>query len=140
MTRAKSGIIMNCGRAWLICGLLGSSFVRAQQAPADRQEDASDFAEEEAPASFAAKLLDCDRPAPNWAEVLNARIKAGEPMPAWPGAKVRPSDDADPATGALEPVAGEFWFPRYDLQFRPLQAASTDSQVWVAERSDPKSA
>jgi len=88
---------MHCGRAWLICGLLESSFVGAQQAPADRQEDASDFAEEETPASLAAKLLDCDRPASNWAEVLNARIKAGEPLPAWPGAKAPPSDDADPA-------------------------------------------
>ena len=35
----------------------------------------------------------------------------------------------DPATGVLEPVEGEFWFPKYDLQFRPLQTASTDSEV-----------
>ena len=39
----------------------------------------------------------------------------------------------DPATGTVEPVAGEFWFPVYDRCFRPLQASSTDSQVWAAE-------
>lgn len=42
-------------------------------------------------------LLGREVPGPQWADVLNARIKAGEPIPAWPAVDIAPADDGPPA-------------------------------------------
>jgi hypothetical protein len=58
----------------------------------------ADQAEPTAPLDgVAAELLYRDPAGLNWANVLNARIKAGEPIPAWPARKAAPGDDQAPA-------------------------------------------
>jgi hypothetical protein len=43
------------------------------------------------------KLLKHDPPPPDWSAILDARIKAGEPLPPWPGPNTGPPDSAEPA-------------------------------------------
>ncbi len=79
---------------------------------------------------IAADLRYQDPPGPNWAEVLNARIKAGEPMPAWPIWKA-PADDAKPAKHLA------YWRCFREGHEAPKPSSAARNQLLAAVLDDP---
>lgn len=79
----------------------------------------------------AASLLDRKAPSPNWADVLNARIKAGEPIPAWPAADTAPTDEATPAKHLA------YWSRFEDRDEAPTPSGAAREKLLTAVLSDP---